>query len=57
MRTKRSTSRKIDGIRWRQEPSGALWKSAALIPESINTSTTKATSVLTTRTEVASGGI
>ena len=57
MRTKRSTSRKIDGIRWRQEPSGALWNSAALIPESINTSTTKATSVLTTRTEVASGGI
>lgn len=57
MTTKRATSRKIPGIRLRHEPSGAPWNRVALIPDSTSTSTTNATSVLTIRTEVASGGI
>ena len=54
MTTKRATSRKIDGVGLRHDPSGAPWKSVALSPESTNTSSTKPSTVDTMRTGVAS---
>ena len=51
---KRATSRKIDGIRLRQLPSGAPWNIVAFSPDSSSTRTTKPNTVATTRTGVAS---
>jgi hypothetical protein len=53
MTTNRATSRKIDGIRLRQLPSGAPWNSVAFRPDSTRISTTKPNTVATMRTGVA----
>ena len=45
---------KMVGIRLRQLPSGAPWKTVAFSPDSSITSTTKPNTVATTRTDVAS---
>ncbi|PQM48416.1 hypothetical protein C1Y40_01364 [Mycobacterium talmoniae] len=52
--TNRATSRKIDGIRRRQLPSGAAWNRVALNPDSTRISTAKPNTVATMRTGVAS---
>jgi hypothetical protein len=51
--TNRATSRKIDGMRLRQLPSGAPWNSVAFSPESNSTMTTKPRMVATIRTGVS----
>ncbi len=55
--TNRATSKKIDGRRARQLPSGAVWNNVMLNAESSNSSTAKPNTVATTRTTVASGAM
>lgn len=53
----RVTSRKMPGIRWRQDPCGAPSNTVALSPDSNSTSTTKPNTVARTRTDVNWAGI
>lgn len=50
--TKRVTSRKMPGIRWRHVPCGAPSNMVALSPDSSSTNTTKPNTVARTRTDV-----